>query len=91
MAQFPLNPTQKGFVVAILELGCWAGAWIAGFFADKIGRKFTIVLGTVIFLLGASLVCNSIQFLLGFLLRAHHNATEKSFETVCHHAYHISH
>jgi MFS family permease len=57
MAKFPLNPTEKGFVVAILELGCWAGAWFAGYFADKIGRKFTIVLGTIIFLLGASLVC----------------------------------
>jgi MFS family permease len=56
MAKFPLNPTQKGFVVAILELGCWAGAWAAGYFADRIGRKFTIVLGTIIFLLGASLV-----------------------------------
>ncbi|CAM0134779.1 hypothetical protein VKS41_000667 [Umbelopsis sp. WA50703] len=67
MDRFPLNPTEKGFVVAILELGCWAGAWIAGYFADKIGRKFTIVLGTIIFLLGASLQAGSqnIGFLFG--------------------------
>jgi MFS family permease len=61
MDRFPLNPTEKGFVVAILELGCWAGAWAAGFFADKIGRKFTIVLGTIVFLLGASLVVTFIN------------------------------
>ncbi|KAJ2957366.1 hypothetical protein NQZ79_g6916 [Umbelopsis isabellina] len=67
MSTFPLNPTEKGFVVAILELGCWAGAWIAGYFADKIGRKFTIVLGTVVFLLGASLQAGAqnIGFLFG--------------------------
>ncbi|GAB5590991.1 hypothetical protein Unana1_05891 [Umbelopsis nana] len=67
MDRFPLNPTEKGFVVAILELGCWAGAWAAGFFADKIGRKFTIVLGTIVFLLGASLQAGAqnISFLFG--------------------------
>jgi MFS family permease len=75
MEHFPLDPTQKGFVVAILELGCWAGAWFAGYFADKIGRKFTIVLGTVIFLLGASLVrLEDIKMidLLNFLIMKHY-------------------
>lgn len=47
---------QVGFMVAILELGAWAGSWIIGYFADKIGRKHSIVLSTLIFLLGMELV-----------------------------------
>ncbi|KAG1336651.1 hypothetical protein G6F62_006185 [Rhizopus arrhizus] len=53
--RFPMSPTQTGFVVSILELGAWAGAWIIGFFADRIGRKYSIVLSTVVFLLGSSI------------------------------------
>lgn len=53
--RFPLNSTQTGFMVSILELGAWAGSWIIGYFADKIGRKYSIVLSTVVFLLGSSI------------------------------------
>lgn len=53
--RFPMSPTQTGFVVSILELGAWAGAWIIGFFADRIGRKYSIVLSTVVFLLGSAI------------------------------------
>lgn len=42
-------------MVSILELGAWAGSWIIGYFADRIGRKYSIVLTTVVFLLGSAL------------------------------------
>lgn len=53
--RFPMNATQTGFMVSILELGAWAGSWIIGYFADRIGRKHSIVLSTLVFLLGSSL------------------------------------
>lgn len=55
LATFPMNSTQTGFMVSILELGAWAGSWIIGYFADKIGRKYSIVLSTLIFLFGSAL------------------------------------
>ncbi|KAL1936245.1 hypothetical protein VTP01DRAFT_379 [Rhizomucor pusillus] len=54
-AKFPMNDVQNGFVVSILELGAWAGSWIVGYFADRISRKYSIVLFCVIFLLGSSI------------------------------------
>ncbi len=58
---------QVGFMVAILELGAWAGSWIIGYFADKIGRKHSIVLSTVIFLLGSAIQggAQNVSMLLG--------------------------
>ncbi|GAA5814340.1 hypothetical protein MFLAVUS_007834 [Mucor flavus] len=53
--RFPMNSTQTGFMVSILELGAWAGSWIIGYFADRIGRKHSIVLSTLVFLLGSSI------------------------------------
>ncbi|KAG2203486.1 hypothetical protein INT47_008213 [Mucor saturninus] len=53
--RFPMTSTQTGFMVSILELGAWAGAWIIGYFADRIGRKNSIVLSNVIFLLGSAI------------------------------------
>ncbi|SAM01745.1 hypothetical protein [Absidia glauca] len=54
-AKFPMNDTENAFVVAILTLGCWVGCFFVGFFADYIGRKYSIVLNGMIFLLGSSL------------------------------------
>lgn len=67
METFPLNSTQTGFMVSILELGAWAGSWIIGYFADKIGRKYSIVLSTLVFLLGSALQggARQISMLLG--------------------------
>lgn len=53
--KFPMSSTQTGFMVSILELGAWAGSWIIGYFADRIGRKHSIVLSTLVFLLGSSI------------------------------------
>lgn len=39
----------KGWLVAILELGAWFGVLITGYLADKLSRKYTIVLGILLF------------------------------------------
>ncbi|KAG1138598.1 hypothetical protein G6F37_010346 [Rhizopus arrhizus] len=65
--RFPMNSTQTGFMVSILELGAWVGSWIIGYFADKIGRKHSIVLSTIVFLLGSSIQggAQNVGYLLG--------------------------
>ncbi|GLB40433.1 putative major facilitator superfamily, sugar transporter (TC 2.A.1.1) family protein [Lyophyllum shimeji] len=42
----------KGWLVAILELGAWVGVLMTGYFADKLSRKYTIVLAVVVFCVG---------------------------------------
>ncbi|KAF9048607.1 general substrate transporter [Panaeolus papilionaceus] len=46
------NVDKKGWLVAILELGAWAGVLITGYLADKLSRKYTIVLAVVVFCVG---------------------------------------
>ncbi|KAI8137384.1 general substrate transporter [Fennellomyces sp. T-0311] len=53
--KFPMSSSENGFVVSILELGAWFGAWIVGYFADKISRKYSIVLFSIVFLLGSAI------------------------------------
>ncbi|PPQ67501.1 hypothetical protein CVT25_006042 [Psilocybe cyanescens] len=45
------DPGKKGWLVAILELGAWAGVLMTGYLADKLSRKYTIVLGNDFFLI----------------------------------------
>ncbi|KAJ7030473.1 hypothetical protein C8F04DRAFT_1113800 [Mycena alexandri] len=46
------NSGKKGWLVAILELGAWLGVLMTGYFADKLSRKYTIVLAVVVFCIG---------------------------------------
>lgn len=43
---------KKGWLVAILELGAWVGVLATGYLADKLSRKYTIVLAVVVFCIG---------------------------------------
>ncbi|KAG2235895.1 hypothetical protein INT48_008198 [Thamnidium elegans] len=45
----------KGDVVSILQAGCCVGALLINFFADRYGRKWSIVLSSIIFLFGSIL------------------------------------
>ena len=45
MGKAATDPTQKGWLVAILELGAWFGVLWTGFLCDKLSRKRTIVAG----------------------------------------------
>ncbi|KAF7316813.1 General substrate transporter [Mycena chlorophos] len=46
------DPNTKGWLVAILELGAWLGVLLTGYFADKLSRKYTILLAVVVFCVG---------------------------------------
>ncbi|KAF6757229.1 sugar transporter [Ephemerocybe angulata] len=43
---------KKGWLVAILELGAWVGVLATGYLADKLSRKYTIVLAVIVFIIG---------------------------------------
>ncbi|TRM64717.1 general substrate transporter [Schizophyllum amplum] len=43
---------KKGWLVAILELGAWFGVLLTGPVADKISRKYTILLAVIVFSVG---------------------------------------
>jgi MFS family permease len=47
--------TIQGWLVAALELGAWAGALINGVLADRISRKYAMMVAVVIFTLGTGL------------------------------------
>ncbi|KAF2999923.1 hypothetical protein E8E13_008964 [Curvularia kusanoi] len=46
------NPTQKGWLTAILELGAWFGALMSGFVAEALSRKYGILAATGVFIIG---------------------------------------
>jgi MFS family permease len=52
----PFDPaadqTKKGWLTAILELGAWLGTLLSAPVAEIISRKYTIIVGSCIFILG---------------------------------------
>ncbi|KAL7316961.1 hypothetical protein PS15m_003377 [Mucor circinelloides] len=44
---------MKGDIVSVLQAGCCAGALLINFMADPFGRKWSIVLSTLVFLAGS--------------------------------------
>lgn len=53
------NPTTRGLLTAILELGAWIGAMANGYLADKLGRKNSVALAVVIFIAGVIVQANA--------------------------------
>lgn len=66
-AQFPTinttsgngNSTLQGFVVAVYSLGCWIGSLLCALFADRIGRKRTVITGESILIVGTAIQCSA--------------------------------
>ncbi|KAH9850320.1 general substrate transporter [Lenzites betulinus] len=52
MASAVNDPNTKGWLVSILELGAWLGVLFTGYLADKLSRKYTIVLAVIVFCIG---------------------------------------
>lgn len=46
------DPTLAGLLTSILELGAWVGVLFNGYSADKLGRKLSVVLACVLFVVG---------------------------------------
>lgn len=53
------SSSLQGTVVAIYEIGCFAGALLAFAFAEAIGRRWTIMLGCVVLTIGAAIQCSA--------------------------------
>ncbi|GAW21500.1 hypothetical protein ANO14919_110210 [Xylariales sp. No.14919] len=54
-ARFQTNAAQNGAVVSLFTGGAFFGAGFAGFAGDRLGRRLTIMMGAVIFILGGGL------------------------------------
>lgn len=55
------NPTQKGWLTAILELGAWLGAILSGFIAEAASRKYGILTATAVFIIGVVIQITAIS------------------------------
>lgn len=54
-AKFVANDVQSGLVVSMFTTGAFFGAALAGPSGDWLGRRLTIMVGSIIFVLGGSL------------------------------------
>ncbi len=64
---FHSNSMGTGFNVACMLLGCAIGAFMAGWLADKFGRRTILIIASLCFAasaLGAGIAASSIQFIL---------------------------
>jgi len=52
-SHFELSSTMKGWVTSSALIGCVIGVLAAGFMSDKLGRKTTLVLSAIMFLVSA--------------------------------------
>ncbi len=68
-SHFALDPAMKGWAASSALLGCVIGVSFAGAFSDKMGRKKTLVLSGVLFLLSAVGTALPSQFYLFVLFR----------------------
>ncbi len=50
---FGLSDAGLGFTVGSLLIGCFIGAFIAGWLADRLGRRNVMILAALLFLIGA--------------------------------------
>jgi MFS family permease len=46
------NATMQGLIVAIFELGAFVTSYPSSWFMDHIGRRWTIMLGALVFIVG---------------------------------------
>jgi len=59
MGGYIQDPTQKGWLTSILELGAWLGTLLSGFIAETLSRKYAIVTATSVFILGVIIQCTA--------------------------------
>lgn len=52
----------KGLMTAMLELGALIGALFAGYLADKLSRKYSIVVAVAVFTVGSILQAAAVEY-----------------------------
>lgn len=52
----------KGLMTAMLELGALIGALFAGYLADKLSRKYSIVVAVIVFTVGSILQTAAVEY-----------------------------
>lgn len=65
------SATMQGLVVAIFELGAWVTTYPTSWFMDTIGRRWTIMVGALIFIVGGVIQTTSstiVQIMFGRLI-----------------------
>jgi len=50
---FALSTKLQEFTISVVLIGCMGGALVAGWFADRIGRRWTLFVAGIIFIVGA--------------------------------------
>jgi MFS family permease len=53
------NSTLEGLVVAIYNIGCWAGSLLTMVMGERLGRKLTVIVGATVLALGTVIQCSS--------------------------------
>lgn len=67
VSKFNPSAVQRGLVVSIFTAGAFVGAGIGGPSGDWVGRRYTIIVGAIIFCVGGALQtgAESIPYLYG--------------------------
>ncbi|RIB05796.1 sugar transporter [Gigaspora rosea] len=60
--RFPSTPAVEGSIVSSFLAGCFVGALMSGYSADRFGRRFSILGGSIIFAVGSVLQATSATF-----------------------------
>lgn len=53
------SSTLQGLVVAIYNIGCWAGSLLTMVIGEQLGRKRSIILGATVLAIGTVIQCSS--------------------------------
>ena len=53
------NAQLQGFVVAIYNIGCWAGSLLTMVVGERLGRKKTIMFGALVLAIGTIIQCSA--------------------------------
>ncbi|CAJ0540960.1 Ff.00g078110.m01.CDS01 [Fusarium sp. VM40] len=61
MGDYVANPTKKGWLTSILELGAWFGTLMSGAIAELCSRKYGILIATSVFIVGVVVQATAIQ------------------------------
>jgi SP family sugar:H+ symporter-like MFS transporter len=69
IAQGTLTSTLRGAIVGVFLFGCFLGALIAGQAGDRLSRKYSIVLFSIIFIVGAALQSGSVHLVMLLIAR----------------------